>query len=71
MCRDVYELSLIPAMYTMFYAVGGVFFFMPDKFGRRLTMLVFSIASMVAQLAIYFSPVFMIKVAAYALYGLS
>ena len=71
MCRDVYELSLIPAMYAMSYAVGGVFFFMPDKVGRRLTMLIFSIVSMVAQLAIYFSPVFMVKVAAFGVYGLA
>ena len=71
MCRDVYELSSIPAMYTLFYAIGGIFFFMPDRIGRRQTMLIFSIASMIAQLAIYFSPVFIVKVAAYALYGLS
>ena len=58
-------------MYTLFYAVGGVFFFMPDRIGRRITMLIFSIISMAAQFIIYFSPVFYYKVIGYALYGVS
>ena len=48
MCRDEYELSIIPTLYTVCYSLGGIFFMIPDKIGRRLTMLFFSLVSMSA-----------------------
>lgn len=48
MCMTLAQEIILPTSYFFGFAIGGFFFWLPDKFGRKLTMNAFMIPFMVA-----------------------
>ena len=72
MCRTQYELNFLLTLYSLAYALGGVFFFtIPDKIGRLPSFKTFSTMNLVAQILITLTPVYWIKLTAYFVLGIT
>ena len=59
MCFDRSRISLMVTAYFIGFGMAGAFFFrLPDKWGRKKTMVVFGSIHILAQCVITFVPVF-------------
>ena len=63
--------SMISAKYIVYGIAGLLFFAMPERFGRRFTMMFWFTVHLGAQLLLLFEPNYWVRFAGLVIYGLA
>ena len=71
MCMSAGTIASMLTAFYIGYAIGGVFFPMPDKYGRKLSLIFGLLLSCISQTCMILIPNFWVRFAMFGLSGLS